>query len=56
MKKILAFLTICAFALGSVGGFLSTVLTHSYLIAGCVIILAILAFPKVKQAYDELLA
>lgn len=54
MKKVLAFLVICLFALGAIGGFGYSVYGGSWPIAVGVVILAILAFPTVKKYWKEL--
>lgn len=54
MKKLLSFFCIFAYAVGAIGGIGYACFLHKYFIAICVGMLAILAFPKVKEFYKEL--
>lgn len=51
MKKILCFFGQCAYVLGSVGGFGYALYSKAYLIAVCVAVLAVMAFPTAKKWY-----
>ena len=54
MKKFLYFLAVCAYLLGSIGGFGYAMYCKAYVIAVAVIILAALAFPTVKKIVGKM--
>lgn len=54
LKKILTLLIVCAYVLGTIGGFGYALYGGSWPIAIAIVILGILAFPKFKEAFKEL--
>ena len=48
MKRYIQFLGICAYILGTIGGIGYACYCHAYLIAICIAVLAVIAFPTVK--------
>ena len=48
--KILYFFEMCAYVLGSIGGFGWALYNKAYLITACIVVLAIMAFPELKRA------
>lgn len=56
MNKILAFFIIAAYVLGTIGGFGYALYGGSWPIAIAIIILGVLAFPKVKEAFKTLIS
>lgn len=52
--KILYFFEMCAYGFGAIGGFSWSLYNNSYLIAVCVVILALMAIPELKRAYKKL--
>lgn len=55
MNKIRSIVEIAAYALGSIGGFGWAMYNHGYLIGGAVVVLAVMAFPELKRAVNELI-
>lgn len=53
-KKIISFIILVFYALGSIGGFGYACYSGAYLIAVSVIALAVMAFPTAKKAFQEL--
>jgi hypothetical protein len=53
-KKILSFLELCAWVVGTLGGFGWCAFNHAWLIALCIVALAVMAFPCARQAFKEL--
>lgn len=54
MKKLIAFAGLCAYMVGSIGGFGYAVYSRAYFIAACVLALAVMAFPTFKSFWKEL--
>ena len=54
MKNFFAFLVICLWILGGVGGVGYCIYIKAWIIAIGVLANALLAFPKVKEAYEAL--
>lgn len=54
MKKFGDFFGMCAYTVGSIGGFGVAVYNKSYFIAACVAVLAVMAFPTVKEMVKDL--
>lgn len=54
LKKIGAFFAICLYLLGSIGGLGWSLYNHGYLIAVGVVVLAAMASPSLRKAYDIL--
>ena len=54
MNKVLAFFIIIAYILGTIGGFGYALYGGSWPIAIAIIVLGVLAFPKVKEAFKTL--
>lgn len=57
MKKLNfpAFFGLCAYVLGAIGGFGYALYSKAYLIAACIVILAVMAFPKAKEWWKGLM-
>ena len=55
-KKLLAFFGVCLYAVGAIGGVLSSGLTGSWFVAAAVAVLAVMAFPKEKEWFKVLTA
>lgn len=53
-KKILSFILLCLYALGTIGGIGYAIYGGSYAIAVGVAALAYLAYPKAKECFDNL--
>ena len=53
-KKIVAFFGLCFYAVGGIGGILSSGLSGSWFVAVCVAVLAVMAFPKAKEFFSTL--
>lgn len=49
MEKLFAFVMFCLYILGSIGGFGFAVYGGSWLIAVCVAIFGVMAFPKAEK-------
>lgn len=54
MKKLLSFVVICLWVLGTIGGIGYAIYGGSYPVAAGVAMLAILAWPTVKKHFDYL--
>lgn len=54
MKKLISFLGFCAYVVGSLGGLIYSLYCHKYLIAICVVALAVMAFPTFRKFIKEL--
>lgn len=54
MRRILSFFGLCAYTLGSIGGFSYCLYGRQYPISVCVLILAVMAFPTAKKLFKEL--
>ena len=54
IKKFGYFFGICAYALGSLGGFGYAIYCKAYLIAVAIIVLAAMAFPTLKKFFNKL--
>lgn len=54
IKKFGYFFGICAYALGSLGGFGYAIYCKAYLIAVVIIVLAAMAFPTLKKFFNKL--
>ena len=52
MNKVRSIVEIAAYALG---GFGWAMYNHGYLIGGAVVVLAVMAFPELKRAFNELM-
>lgn len=55
MHQFKSFGTICAYAVGAIGGVGTALASGSYFIAACVALLALMAFPKVRETYKDLM-
>lgn len=57
MKKLnwIAFFGLCAYVLGAIGGLGYALYSKAYLIAVCIVVLAIMAFPKAKEWWKGLM-
>lgn len=57
MKKLnwIAFFGLCAYVLGAIGGFGYALYSKACLIAVCIVVLAIMAFPKAKEWFRGLM-
>lgn len=53
--KILKFVGLCAYAVGSIGGFGYALYSKAYFVAVCVVVLAAMAFPTAKNWFKSLL-
>ena len=49
------FFVLCAYVLGAIGGFGYALYSKAYLIAACIVILAVMAFPKAKEWWKGLM-
>lgn len=56
MKRFASFFGLCAYALGSIGGFGYAMYSKAYLIGVCVFILAAMAWPTAKRLFKVLTA
>lgn len=56
IKKLLHFFGLAAYAVGSIGGFGIAMYNKEYVIAVCVVILAVMAFPTAKEFFKDLTA
>lgn len=54
IKKIGYFFSICAYALGAIGGFGYAIYCKAYLIAIAIVVLAAMAFPILKKFFNKL--
>ena len=54
IKKLLYFFGMCAYGVGSIGGFGYALYCKAWVIAACVAVLAAMAFPKAKEFYNKL--
>ena len=54
MKKALYFFGLCAYAVGTVGGFGYAMASGAYFIAACVLALAAFAFPTIRNFFKKL--
>ena len=54
LRKIAAFVAICLYILGAIGGLGWSLYNHSYLIAVGVAVLAVMAVPTLLRAVKEL--
>ena len=54
-KNFIKFALICAWFMGTVGGFGYACYSKAYLIAACVAIVGAIAFPQVKRWWKELM-
>lgn len=54
MKKMIAFIEVCAFVIGALGGFGYAEYCGSRPIAVAIVILAVMAWPIFKEAYKQL--
>ncbi len=54
MKRFASFFGLCAYALGSIGGFGYAMYSKAYLIGVCVFILAAMAWPTAKRLFKVL--
>lgn len=48
------FFGLCAYVLGAIGGFGYAMYSKAYLIAACIVVLAVMAFPKAKEWFKGL--
>ena len=55
INKYLIFIEICAYFLGAIGGFGWALYEKSYVCAVGVVILAVMAFPELKNAIKKLM-
>ena len=55
-NKVFYFFALWAYILGSIGGFGYALYSKAYLIAICILVLAILAFPTAKSYFQKLIA
>ena len=53
-KQFLSFIGICAYVMGTIGGFGFSVYGGSWPVAIAVLILAVMAFPTAKQLWKNL--
>lgn len=53
-KKIISLFLLFAYAVGAIGGFGVSAYTKEYFIAGCVLVLAAMAFPFAKKTFKFL--
>lgn len=56
LNKLLSFLILCLYALGTIGGIGYVCYNKAYPIAVGVAALAVMAFPKLKEAFKNLTA
>lgn len=49
------FFGLCAYVLGAIGGFGYAMYSKAYLIAACIVILAVMAFPKAKEWWKKMI-
>ena len=56
LKKFFDFAVICAYVLGAIGGFGYAIYCKAYLIGICIVALAAMAFPYVRDAVKDILA
>lgn len=54
MKKMIAFIEVCAFVIGALGGIGYAVYGGSWPIAVAIVIMAVMAWPTFKGAYKQL--
>ena len=53
-KKIVAFFGLCFYAVGSIGGIGYACFCRAWVVAACVAVLAVIAFPKAKEFFSTL--
>lgn len=53
LKQFGYFLAVCAWVVGTIGGFGYSCYSHAYLIAVCVLVTGCLAFPTVKGIFAK---
>ena len=53
-KQILSFIGLCAYAMGTIGGFGFSVYGGSWPVAISVLILAVMAWPTAKKLWNDL--
>lgn len=53
-KPIVAFFALFAYLIGTIGGFGSAAYAGEWFIAICIVVLAIMAFPKAKECWKRL--
>lgn len=56
MRKFYCFFALCAYVVGAIGGFGFAMYSRAYFIAACVVALAVMAFPKARDFFKELIA
>ena len=54
LKKILCFLGICGWVLGTIGGLGYLIFNHEFAVAGGVAVLSGLSFPTLKKCIKEI--
>ena len=54
MKNFIAFVCLCAYVMGAIGGFGYAVYEGAYPIAAGVAALSVMSFPTVKKHFNEL--
>ena len=55
MKKIYNFLGLCAYILGSIGGFGYAMYSGAYIIGICIAVLGVMAYPTAKKWYKKIM-
>ena len=55
IKKFGYFFGLCAYGLGSIGGFGYAIYSKAYLIAACIVVLAVMAFPTARKWFNHLM-
>lgn len=55
VKKLLSFLGICGWTLGSIGGLGYSLYIHQYAVAGAIVVVAAMAFPTLKKFVKNLI-
>lgn len=53
MKKFLQFFEMVAYVVGAIGGFGYALYSRAYLIAICIVILAVMAFPAFRKCWPS---
>ncbi len=56
MKKFANFFGSCFYVVGALGGFGVAIANKAYFIASCVVVLAVLAYPTVKDMVKDLMS
>ena len=54
MKKYVYFFGLFAYAVGTIGGIGYACYSKAWFIAACVAVLAVMAFPKAKEFFEQL--